>query len=220
MKRIIGFTLILGLIAGSLAAPAMAKKKKPRKPAAVQVDQKFFVRRDDCAGDADNPHLSITDGPDGGNGCGGTVDGLPNEVIGQVDVPATETFPATDGVPFVLDASKDITGSLTYDAFHGDSTNPVGLGAGVHDVEILLTGTAAGSSVEVGTASGTYTATPGTDQYTVTFTIKPDAALDKASFETLELTTTVHGAGFFAQFLELDDPASFVTIPTWGAAKK
>ena len=41
MKRIIGFALILGLIAGSLAAPAMAKKKKkPRKPVVTQVDQK------------------------------------------------------------------------------------------------------------------------------------------------------------------------------------
>jgi hypothetical protein len=220
MKRIVGFMLILGLIAGSLAAPAMAKKKKPRKAAAVQVDQKFFVRQDDCASDADNPRLSIVDGPDGGSGCGNLAYGAPNEVIGTVDVPITSVFPAADGVPFVLDGSKDISVSLTYDGFHGTGDNPVALGAGIHQVDIALTGTANGSAVEVGTGSETFTATPGTDQYTVTFSIKPGAELDKANFETLELTTAVRGPGAFASFLEMDDPASFVSVPVWATPTK
>jgi hypothetical protein len=220
MKRIVGFMLILGLIAGSLAAPAMAKKKKPRKPAAVQVDQKFFLRRDDCGGDADNPHLSVVDAPDAGNGCGNYAYGAPNEVIGNVDVPFAEVFPTTDGVPFVLDGSKEIKGSLTYDGLHGKAENPVALGAGVHHIDIVLTGTVGGTSTEVGTASGEFTATPGTDQYTVDFSIKPESSLDKASFSSLELSLTVRGPGTMASFLEMDDPASFITVPVWGTATK
>lgn len=218
MKRAIVLALVVGLVAGSLAAPAVAKKKKKgKKPALVQVDRKFFVRRDDCAGDADNPHLSIVDEADGGNGCGNLAYGAPNEVIGNLDAPFAEAYPATDGVPFVLDASKDISGSLTYDGFHGTSDNPVALGAGIHQIDVVLSGTTGGAPTELGTASETFTATPGTDQYTVDFSFKPDAALDKASFEGLELSIVVRGPGAMASFLEMDDPASFITVPVWAA---
>lgn len=223
MKKTIVFALVLGLVAGSLAAPALAKKKKGKKPALVQVDEKLFLRRDDCGGDADNPHLSVTDAPDGnGNGCGSALAGAGNEVANQAgeseDLGTTDAWPATDGVPFVLDGTKDISGSITVDTYHGVAENPVPLGVGQSTLDVVLSGTVAGADTELGTATATFQSTPAADQYTVTFTIKANPALDKASVTGLTLTTSLHGPAVLSGFYELDDPASFVTIPTWGKA--
>src|SRR5438105_2518684 len=57
----------------------------------------FFLRRDGCGTSADNPHLSVTSGTDGGDGCGlifNAVVGLGGDAAPQASF---IDFPASDG---------------------------------------------------------------------------------------------------------------------------
>jgi hypothetical protein len=221
MKRIVGFMLILGLIAGSLAAPAMAKKKKkPRKPAITQVDQKFFLRRDDCAADDDNTHLSIVDGPDAG--CWLSDAGVLYDVIGQVftaageDADLSEPYPATDGVPFVLDASKPITGEIYLyggDCLQDPACSPVGISAGNAVFEVRVFATIDGEEKELGKFTDTFTTTPGSD-HTSTINIPVDSALNGKQVTDFRITAYHGGQAYGPGGISYDDPASFITVPT------
>ena len=73
--------------------------------AATAETSRFYLRRDGCGTSNDNPHLSTTTGTDGGDGCGLVL----NSVVGlggDVDQGAFVDFPATDGMPLALDASR------------------------------------------------------------------------------------------------------------------
>jgi hypothetical protein len=221
MKRILAIVLVGGLIGGLAYAPAIAKKKPKPKPKPKQVSVDYFMHRDACGTDADVTSLSVEDGEDGGNACGSPFAGAGNEFFIQIgDVPLSDIWAATDGIPFTLDASKDITGQITVSSFKGDPANPASLGAGEATLEVVLTGTSGGEVKTIGTGSTTYTVTPDQTAYTSDFTITPDAALDKVLFESLELTTTLRGPAVLHAFYELEDPASFFTIPTWVKKKK
>src|SRR5213595_3465256 len=79
--------------------------------AATPGSTTFYLRRDGCGTSNDNPHLSVTSGTDGGDGCGL----LFNAVVGlggDADQGAFIDFPATDGLPLALDASRAITGVI------------------------------------------------------------------------------------------------------------
>lgn len=225
MKKLVVVGLILGLIAGSLVAPAAAaKKKKKKKPpvvvvAPVPTDVNFYLHRDKCVDSNDATTLSTSDDADEGDGCGAVESGLITEALttagqdpsGSVD---RVTWEATDGVPFVFDATKDVRGEITMASFKGLSENPLGLGAGQTKLHIVVSGSVDGATKTIGEATAEYLVTPDKSSYTVTFTIKPDAALDQVTFTALELTTTVRGASVLNGFYSLDDPASFVTVPT------
>ena len=100
-------------------------------------------------------------------------------------------------------------------SFQGDPAVPAYLSAGEATLEVTLAGTSGGEPKVIGTASNSYQVTPDKGSYTVDFEISPDSALNKAAFTTLELTTTVRGPTVLHGFYELDDPASFITVPTW-----
>src|SRR5688572_17439629 len=102
--RVVIAGLILSLVAGAFAAPAVAAKKKKKKPAVVQVDQKYYMRRDACGSDTgDNTRLSILDGAD--TACWFTDAGLLYELIDQAAQNGApfdssilwEAYPAEDG---------------------------------------------------------------------------------------------------------------------------
>ena len=225
-KNVAVIGLVAGLIVGSLAVSAEAKKKPKKKPKKktvtkiVPVDAKFFLRRADCGGADDQVRLSIVDGTDEGNGCGSYLQGSGNEVMiaagdpeGLVDV----IWTATDGIPFVLDVSKELKGAITLES---DGLPPAFIGAGPAELEVILTGTSGGATKTLGSAVIEHTVTPGEGSHTYEFSLKLDAALAKAQFSSLDLVTRVRGAAANHGFFELDDPASYITIPTLVTTKK
>ena len=225
--------LVLGLVAGlavSLIGPAdAAKRKKKKKPPVVvapaPVDVNYYLHRDKCEDSSDATTLSTGDDADGGDGCGAVESGVLTELyiasgVTPPSTPAGSTGPdtvvweATDGIPLVLDATKDVRGEITMLSFKGLSQNPAAISAGQTKLHILVSGTTDGAVKTIGEATAEYLVTPDKSSYTVEFSIKPDAALDKATFTTLELTTTVRGTSVLNGFYSLEDPASFVTVPT------
>lgn len=114
MRRTLCWLLALALLTGGVIGPAAAeKKKKKKKPVMLAVDQAYFLRRDACGqGSADNPRLSIADGPD--QACAWVDTGIFAEVYEETDtLDPWETFSAIDGTPLVLNATEPITGEIT-----------------------------------------------------------------------------------------------------------
>lgn len=216
-RKVLALGLMLGMVAGSLSVADAAKKKKKKKIVKyLPTETSFFLRRDDCGGDADNPRLSVIDDVDGGTGCGSAWAGLVEEFFINADgAPFAPTvFPAADGIPKLIDASRDIEGAITVQSFQGRAENPGGLSAGQANLEILITGTVGGESVTVGSTSAEYVVTPASNTYVVEFTADVDDALQKKKLTSLELTLVQRGATALHGFYELDDPASFFVLPT------
>lgn len=194
--------MLVGLLGLAVLGPAAAKKKKPKKPPApVPVELQFFMRRDNCNSDADNPHLSLTDSPD-------DVECIPSATLNNVYGPeiATELYPAADGVPLTLDPSRKVTGSISFRSWNGVGVGPV-------DVDIKLLGVIGGEEKELGAVQTSYTAVPA-ETAVVTYEMSLDPALAGMVAEGLTLTVFTHGANVgIAGGVEHDDPVSFVKIP-------
>jgi hypothetical protein len=223
--------LILGLVAGLVAGllgPAEAAKKKKKKPpvvvAPVPVDVNYYLHRDACVDSDDATTLSTTDDADeAGDGCGSLEGGVITEIYATTGQqppsnpvansgPDTTTYETTDGVPFVLDATKEIRGSIAMDSFL--QAQGGGISAGQAKMHAVITGTTAGASKVLGEATVEYLVTPNKGAYVLEFSIKPDAAFDKASFTTLEITITNRGLSYLHTFLSVDDPSSWITVGT------
>ena len=226
MKKAIVIALTAALVGSAFAAaPAVAKKKKkkPKKPAVVQVDQKFFLRRDGCGTDADNTRLSLEDGAD--TGCWYVDAGILYELIAQAAANGApfnpdvlwEPYPADSGVPLTLDASKPIGGEIT---FYGGQCvvdpvcSPVGISAGQATVRIRAIATIAGEDVELGTFEDSFTAVPGST-HTSKVEIAIDPALNGVSIEALRIEIFKGGAAYGPGGVEYDEPASFITVPAF-----
>lgn len=217
MKRIIAIALLGGLLGGLAYAPATAAKKKPKKPKAkiVAKDVSYYLRRNGCGTAEDVTSLSVENGTDEGTGCGSRLGGAPNVILGPAGQPQGQyVWAATDGVPFTLNATKDITGSITLRSSRVQSPNENPMGAGEATLQVTLTGTSGDEVVTLGSGENTYSLAPGDGPVTSEFTFTPDAALNKAAFTSLELTTVVTGPVVFHGYYELEDPASHFTIPT------
>lgn len=228
MKRSIVAALALSLVAAGLLSPASAaKKKKPKPPVvapAVQQDVTYFLHRTSCGEDTDKTTLSIVDGPDEGDDCGSLESGLLTELFLETGqdpppIPAVAdlgpdrtTFTSEDGVPFVLDATKPIKGSIALGSF---CCGAAGISAGRATLQAVLTGTVNGETKTIGEASTDYVVTPAEATSIVEFEIKPDAALDKLSFTTLELQLTNRGVSYLNGFYSYDDPSSQIVVGTW-----
>jgi hypothetical protein len=218
MRKLITLALV-GVLSLCLVGPSTAKKpKKPRKPATpvvVPVDQKFYLRRDACASDADNTRLSLQDGPDGA--CSWDDGGLAHDVYresGLID--PTTVFAAENGTPLTLDASKHVTGEITL--YHAatcvvaGACSPVPLNVGQAHFTARVIVTVAGEDKEIGVVDEEFTTTPGAP-YTVKIDLAIDPALNGATVEGLRLETFHGGQAIGPGGISYDDPASYVTIP-------
>lgn len=209
MKKIIVLGLVAGLVAGSLAAPASAKKKKkPKPPAApVSVDQKLFLRQD--AESCQTPHtfLSTTDGAD--LSCFYTDAGAPYEVVNQIEPITTADWVAEDGVPFVFDTSKKITGEIT---IHGGDAGAGPMSAGQAEFDLVVLGEIAGEVKEIGTVTETWVTTPG-DVHVLKLDMTIDPTLAGQSVDSFQINTTMRGAAIGPHTIELDNPASWIVVP-------
>lgn len=214
MKKLLGLCVVAGLIVGSMGVPAEAakKKKKKKKPVPVATPVNFYLRDtadDDCA--EASQVLSTIDAPDEEN-CSFLTNGLPNEVLHAAGQEVfSNLYNAADGIPLVLDATKDATADLTVLSF---TAQGVPVGGGALTIDVTVTGTIAGEPKEIAQGSGSVVVSPATPKAPVKIALKPDAALNGAQVADLQVTTTARGVGVLAGWISLDDPASFVTIPT------
>ncbi|MEA2446947.1 MAG: hypothetical protein QOK47_584 [Actinomycetota bacterium] len=224
VKRALAVTLVVGLIFGGIIGTAEAKKKKkPKVSAPVQVDQKYFMRRDDCGnGDADNTRLSTEDGTD--SACWFTDAGVAYEVLWQANNEAGEVlwqqFPAENGVPLVLDATKAIGGEITLyggDCVIDPACSPAGITAGQATFRVRAVATIAGEDKILGVFEDTFTAVPGST-HTSKVVIEIDDALNNAAVEGFRIDVFHGGEAYGPGGIEYDAPASFITVPTYAAA--
>ena len=167
---------------------------------------RFYLRRDGCGTSSDNPHLSVTSGTDGGDGCGIVL----NSVVGlggDVDQGAFVDFPASDGMPLALDASRAVSGTI-------DIT---GTAVGAVEVDVSLEGLVGGDGVPVGTTTTTTVLDPTVSDNPVAFTIQPDASLAGKDLQGLDLRVHIHGPALDAGFVGLSGKSS-VDVPSFAAS--
>jgi hypothetical protein len=169
-------------------------------------DMTFYLRRDGCGTANDNPHLSVVNGTDAGDGCGilfNAVTGLG----GDADQGAFIDFPASDGMPLALDGTRAITGQISL----------TGAQVGIAYVDVTLEGLAGGQPVELGSATGSATLDPTGDSTPVPFTIPANSTLDGSDLQALDLRVHIHGPNVYSGFVSLSGK-SFVDLPSYAAS--
>jgi len=166
----------------------------------------FFLRRDACGTSADNPHLSITSGTDGGDGCGLIIDQV--GPVGDVAPQASFTdYPADDGMPLAYDGTQPISGQVSL----------TGAQVGLAEVDVDVQALIGGNAVDLGSATGSAVLDPTGASTPVPFTIAPNAALDGSDIQALDLRVTIHGPNVYSGFVALSG-ASWMKVPSYAAS--
>ena len=212
VRKLLAVMMIGGLAVGSVAGVAEAAKKKKKKPkkkvVLVQKDTTYFINRarngETAVGcsEAGATFLSVKQQSYETGSCGNLFYGAIGDALiaaGQESQVEPRVLAATDGIPFTLDATKDIVGKILVNNYccAGDGAF---VGAGSTTLNAIVTGTTGGAVKELGKASVTYTQVPGTTPAEVEFKFKPDGALNKLSFTALDLSLRNTGpavGGFF-----------------------
>ncbi|HVM11399.1 MAG TPA: hypothetical protein VM638_02830 [Actinomycetota bacterium] len=170
--------------------------------------RRFYVRRTSCNADQ---RLSITRGSETA-GCAQTVSLTP---VAEETATAV-TYAAENGVPFTLDATQPITGTLSLVSYLLVTGN-VGVGAGLVTADISVTGAEVGGAEQaLGSTTISYTATPATYRVDTPWSIAPPATLDKKDFLGLTLSITVRGRNALHGFTRPND-TNFL-VPIWTAS--
>lgn len=210
MKRAVGVGLALSIIVGPVSAPALAGKKE-------SAQRKFFLRRADCGGD-DRLRLSIKDGSD--VPCTDMQAGLANDVAQQTGVSDTwQSYPAANGVPFVLNANEPITGEITLygaDCIAEPACLPqAGLSAGNATLRLAVVAESIGGKERtIGEFTESFLITPDEPTYTASFKVWPDEFFTGDRFVDMRLDIQVGGVSYGPGGISYDDPPSFITLPT------
>jgi hypothetical protein len=169
-------------------------------------DTTFYLRRDGCGTANDNPHLSVTSGTDGGDGCGLIF----NAVVGaggDVDQAAFVDFPASDGMPLALDGTRAITGAIAL----------TGLQIGLAQIDVTLEGLAQGQPVAIGSDSESAILDPTANDTPIPFTIQPNATLDGSDLQALDLRVHIHGPNIYSGFISMSGH-SYLNVPSYAAS--
>lgn len=171
--------------------------------APLDTSTKWFVRRDDCGGAADNPHLSVLAGTDQGDGCGNLLGVLGNE----------DSYSAVDGFPATLRAGK-VAGQVTMSSFQGITGSPVGASAGQASLTITISGS--DDEGEGGTllnVTKTYLVTPNQPVYTIPFEGDLPSSLAGLRLTSLSLTVSMAEGMVLHGFVGASG-TSFFSLPT------
>ncbi len=198
MRKAFVIVLVVGLLAGSLVGSADAKKRR-----LVPSELKFFLHweqgSDDCNGAI---HMNLKDTPDPGSGCEFVFQPAQEVLVAAGQEKLSRDWPASAGPPFVLDASRPVTGEI---ALRGGAMAQA-------YVDILLTGSTRGRGTEIvnGITEKVNGAYPGT--VIAEFSLEPAKKLDKKVFTRLNLNTATRGVTA-ATWIELDNPPSFIVVP-------
>ena len=186
-------------------SPYLAVAGKVAFAVATPGETQFFLRRDACGTSSDNPHLSVSSGTDGGDGCGLIVDQVP--LAGTVDQGSFTDYPASDGMPLALDTSRSASGVIDLQ----------GLGAGLATVNVDLAALVGGQAVDIGSDTETVLLDPTATDNAVAFTISPDPSLAGADVQALDLRVHIEGATIYSSFVALSGK-SWVTLPSYAAS--
>ena len=179
--------------------------------APVAAERTFFLRGSGC-GATEAFWLSTKEGEDEYDGCG-SIGGVPfNEAFYQLLGSEPNSFTAEDGVPVMLDASKDVAGTIRAESWTGDGTP----GAGQVVVDVALYGLdAANRTVALGSASFTAVNT-GADGVQVPFTFDVPDTADRVVVRSLTIDVAVRGANYNSSNLGLSGDSKF-TLPIYDA---
>lgn len=210
--------LCLALVVGFLAPAEAAKKKKKKPPAPVSAEQQMFLRGDAC--DAEARALSLTDGADAEciyTRAGLLYDAIPESAPAPVGSNPNHTWPAIDGVPLTLDATTPITGEIYTSGLFPLVGDYPGISGGSVRLTVTLVGESGGEEKTIGEFVDEFTAVPGSAPHASMVEIAPEADLDGAEFTSLTLITRIGGASMGHGVYKLDNPSSFITVPTWVA---
>jgi hypothetical protein len=180
----------------------------------ASATSRFYLRRDGCGTANDNPHLSVTSGTDGGDGCGLTLTSIVG-VGGTVDQAASVDYPSSDGMPLTLDASRAVNGTIDLSSIA--ISDPVAAGTGQLTVTVDLEALAHGNGVDLGSDSETVLVTPAQTEYPVPFTIQPGSALDRGDLSGLDLRVHISGPFVFSGFIA-NSGKSWLDVPSWTAS--
>jgi hypothetical protein len=217
MKRPLITIVVLGLLVGSLAGVAEAKKKpKAKKP--VAAEQKMFLRWDSdgatpegCSGAV---YMSLED-KTGDTTCSTSTQFAQELFIagGIEDEIVRYQFPAANGVPFTLDATRNLKGTMvlrgtyTYDAY----------------AELVLTGEVDGAPVKLaegatGKGQGLLSNAVQGNQLPgphaeLPIDIAFDKAYDKKLVTSLNLQVTIRG--HHRGGIDYEKNPSHIVLPTW-----
>lgn len=204
-------------VAGLLVVAAVPA---PEGEAYVESSEEFNLRRTSCGGDNDRLFLSLDPGVgEEGSGCG-TLGGVTagfNEAFYALDgrpLWADSYGTSTDGVPVILDASRTVTGTLSFGQFRGVAENPVGLGGGQTTVELTLKGKIGGTTETLGSAVGEALVLPAAGDYEVEFALELDDQFDAAELTSLTLLVVYRGYNVNQDFLYTEGRSAF-TLPTF-----
>jgi hypothetical protein len=166
----------------------------------------FFLRRDGCGTSADNPHLSISSGTDGGDGCGLVIDQV--GPVGDVAPQASFTdYPAVDGMPLAYDGTQPINGQISL----------TGAQVGLAEVDVDVQALVGGNAVDIGSATGSAILDPTGASTPVPFTIAPNLSLNGSDIQALDLRVTIHGPNVYSGFVALSG-ASWMNVPNHAAS--
>jgi hypothetical protein len=196
------------------AGQSISLKKNPYTAVAGKVSfapttagtTEFYLRRDGCGTSNDNPHLSVTTGIDGGDGCGLIFNAVAGSG-GDVDQGAFIDFPASDGMPLALDTHGPITGQISL----------TGAQVGLAEVDVTLEALINGEAVTLGKATGSAVLDPTGDHTPVPFSIQPSSALDGSDLQALDLRVLIHGPNVYSGFVSLNGN-SYANIPSYAAS--
>ena len=170
----------------------------------IAGERTFYLRGEGC-GATEEFWLSVEQGTDGYDGCG-IIGGLPlNEAAGSA-----AGFESRDGVPLLLDASKNVTGQIRAESWTGDGTPGVGL----ISIDVTLSGTKTtnqGVAIGADTLESTNT---GADGVNVPFTFDIPDNLDKVALKALTIEVLVRGANYNSSNLGLSGDSKF-TVPMY-----
>jgi hypothetical protein len=186
--------------------PYIAVAGKASFAATTAGTTKFYLRRDGCGTSNDNPHLSVTTGTDGGDGCGLIF----NAVVGlggDADQSAFIDFPASDGMPVSLNTHSPISGVISL----------TGAQVGLAEVDVTLEALINGEAVTLGKATGSAVLDPTGASTPVPFSVQPDSSLDGSDLQALDLRVLVHGPNVYSGFINLNGN-SYANVPSYAAS--
>lgn len=167
---------------------------------------KFYLRRDGCGTSNDNPHLSVTTGTDAGDGCGLIFNAVAGPG-GDADQAAFIDYPATDGMPLSLDATRSVTGVISL----------TGLQLGMATVDVTLEALVNGQAVTLGSDSESALLDPTADHTPIPFTVQPNAALNGSDIQALDLRVHLHGPYIYSGFISMSGN-SYADVPSYAAS--
>lgn len=206
MKKVV-IGMLVAVLAASLVGPASAGKKKKKPKAPVPVETTFYMRRDACATDADNPHLSITDSGEDAE-CASSDQMLVDVYNESGLLDPSTPHAAVDGLPMAVDVARPAKGVISIRNWNG-------AGAGNVIVDIELLGTVGGEEMILGTFSESHLAVPA-GAHTIEYEIDIDDALAGVTLDGLTLDVYVHGQTVgIAGMIEYDNPPSTISVPAF-----